>query len=151
MMLINVIFRLLNFGILSGLFYYVIKQFLIPFVVKMMMDYDAFIGKLTSYTHNISQDSKALIEQTNDQELQFQVMQSNFLLWQEKCHQKKQALMYEQEQIEHAIKNRFDIRSKVVLNELVIKEQLPYILDRVTVTLQKKYIEELIHVMKEQS
>jgi len=159
-MLFNIVFRLLNFSILASLFYYVIKQTLIPFFMNMMKEYDIFINNLSDDVKNISNDSKAITQETNDQELLFQVMQTKFILWQKKCYQQQQLLIHEQELIDRAIKSRFDMRSHVVNDALAIKEQLPYILDRVTVTLQKKYhnieyqkkyITDLIHVMKERS
>ena len=86
-------------------------------------------------------------------------MQAKFLLWQEKCRDQKVLQMIDQAQVVANIQNRFVLRSQVVMNQLAIKEQLPYILDRATEKLQekyrhgdaqRKYTQDLIHVMKEQ-
>ena len=160
MIFINVIFRLLNFIILATLFYYVIKKFILPFIIKTMAAYDIFIGKLKDDVQVLQSESKGLEAKTDRQESEFQVMEKRFLLWQEKCRDDKMASIADQKRIERLIRDRFDVRSQVVMNELAIKEQFPYILDRATQKLQEKYqtdesqekyIKELIRVMKEQS
>ena len=159
-MIIDVVFKLLNFFVLAGLSYYVIQRYMVPAVVKMIAEYDVFINKLKDDAQAIQVDCQLITKKSNSQELQFQAMQVRFLEWQQKCQSQKNIRMVNQQHIEKKIQSRFDVRSHVVMNELAIKEQLPYILDRVTQKLQEKYsstesqdkyIKELIHAMKEQS
>ena len=160
MISINVIFRLLNFIILASLFYYIIKKFIIPFIIKTIAAYDIFISKLKEDVQVLQKDNKNLAEKANCQESEFQAMEIKFLQWQQKCRDHKMASIIDKKRIERLIQDRFEVRSQVVMNELAIKEQFPYILDRATQKLQEKYqtnesqgkyIQELIHVMKEQS
>ena len=125
-----------------------------------MAEYDTFIYKLKDDAQSLQSESKNLTVKTDRQELEFQTMQTRFLLWKEKCRDHKAASIADQKRIERLIQDRFDLRSQVVMNELAIKEQFPYILDRATqklqekyhiVASQEKYIKELIHIMKEQS
>ena len=160
MIFINVVFRFLNFLVLMAVFYYGIKRFMIPAVLKMIAMYDQFILNLKNERQIVAVECQSISEKTDLQELKFESIQTKFLLWEKKCEDQKVVRVVELQKVEKNIHNRFDIRSQVVMNELAIKEQLPYILDRVTQQLQvkyheaesqKKYTEDLIHVMKELS
>jgi len=158
-MIINILFQLLNFSVIVTLFYYVIRNYVIPFVTKMMTDYDLFIHKLKDDRQIIKKDCQKISEKIDQQEEQLESMQLKFVLWQEKCRDEHVLQMIDQEQIVKKIHHRVQSRSQVVMNQLAIKKQLPYILERATEKLQekyhhgdaqKKYTQDLIHVMKEQ-
>lgn len=158
-MIINILFKLLNFSVIVALFYYVIRNYVIPFVTKMMTDYDLFIHKLKDDRQIIKKDCQKISEKIDQQEEQLESMQLKFVLWQEKCRDEHVLQMIDQEHIVKKIHHRVQSRSQVVMNQLAIKKQLPYILDRATkklqekyhhVDAQKKYTQDLIHVMKEQ-
>lgn len=158
-MIINILFQLLNFFVIVVLFYYVIRNYVIPFITNMMTEYNLFIHKLKDDRQIVKIDCQKISEKIDYQEEQLQLMQAKFLVWQEKCRDQKIMQMIDQAQVVANIQNRFGLRSQVVMNQLAIKEQLPYILDRATEKLQekyhvieaqKKYTQELIHVMKEQ-
>ena len=83
MMIINILFQFLNFFVLVALFYYVIRNYVIPFVTKMMTEYDLFIYKLKDDRQIIKKDCQKISEKIDYQEEQLQLMQAKFLLWQE--------------------------------------------------------------------
>jgi len=158
-MIINILFQFLNFAVLMTLFYYGIQKFLIPSVNKMIEKYDNFIFELKDSRQAVENKCQAITEKINSQEEQFKAVQLKFVVWQEKCRDRKILQITDQHQIVENIQNRFLLRSQVVMNEVAIKEQLPYILEKTAKKLQEKYhvadtqkvyINELIHVMKEQ-
>lgn len=142
-----------------AVFYYGIKQLIIPAAVKMIDLYDNFIYKLQHDRQDVISDYQAILKKIDEQEDQFQAIETKFLVWERICNKKRIDRLAEQKKIELTVQDRFNIRSDVVLNELAIKEQLPHILDQVTQQLhakyqvaefQKKYTKDLIDVMKEQ-
>jgi hypothetical protein len=142
-----------------AVFYYGIKQLIIPAVVKMIDAYDAFIYKLQHDRQDVISDYQVVLKKIDEQEDQFQSIETKFLVWERVCNIRRIERVVEQKKIELSLQNRFNIRSDIVMNELAIKERLPYILDQVTQQLQakyqvsefqKKYTEDLIDIMKEQ-
>jgi len=142
-----------------AVFYYGIKRLIIPAAIKMINLYDVFIYKLQHDRQDVASDCQVILNKLDEQEKQFHAIEKNFLIWEGVCNKKRIDRLAEQKKIELAVQDRFNIRSDVVLNELAIKEQLPYILDQVTQQLQakyqvaefqKKYTKDLIDVMKEQ-
>lgn len=159
MISLHVVFRFLNFFLLMALFYYVYIYFIVPAVKKMIELYDQILCKLQDDRKMVQLDCQLIINSTKEQKKQFELIETKFLLWQKKSNEQDLLQLAERKKIEQAISSRFDIRSQVVMNEFAKKEQLPYILDRVTQELQvkyqaiepqKKYIDDLVDVMKEQ-
>lgn len=159
MIFLNFIFQVLNFLVLITVFYYAIQRLIIPAVVKMIELYDIFIQSLKHDRQEVIADYQVILKEIDTQEQQFELMQDKFLAWEKKCQQDRSQRLAEQKKIEQSLQDRFIIRSQVVMNELAIKEQLPYILAQVTEQLQlkyqaaefqKKYTQDLIDGMKEQ-
>ncbi|AXK60581.1 hypothetical protein [Candidatus Chromulinivorax destructor] len=159
MIFLNFIFQVLNFFVLITVFYYAIQRLIIPAVVKMIELYDIFIQSLKHDRQEVIADYQVILKEIDTQEQQFELMQDKFLAWEKKCQQDRSQRLAEQKKIEQSLQDRFIIRSQVIMNELAIKEQLPYILAQVTEQLQlkyqaaefqKKYTQDLIDGMKEQ-
>lgn len=159
MSFLNFIFQILNFFVLITVFYYAIKRLIIPAVVKMIELYDLFIQSLKHDRQEVIANYQVILKEIDTQEEQFQLMQDKFFVWGKKCQQDRSQRLTEQKKIEQSLNDRFAIRSQVIMNELAIKEQLPYILEQVTQQLQvkyqatefqKKYTQDLIDGMKEQ-
>lgn len=159
MIFLNFIFQVLNFLVLITVFYYAIQRLIIPAVVKMIELYDIFIQSLKHDRQEVIADYQVILKEIDTQEEQFELMQDKFLAWEKKCQQDRSQRLAEQKKIEQSLQDRFVIRSQVIMNELAIKEQLPYILAQVTEQLQlkyqvaefqKKYTQDLIDGMKEQ-
>ena len=157
---INVVFRLFDFFVIVGLIVYAIRHYVIPTVEKMLREYGVFIYNLESDCKNLQLQTQSIYENIQDQDRQFQVMQAKFVIWQKKCDERIVIQKLEQQRTDEAMQNRFMTRSSYIKNDMIVKEQLPAILDATTKTLQRKYhgtqqqkqyIDTLICVMKEQS
>lgn len=160
MIFLNFVFQILNFLILITVFYYAIDRLIIPAVRKMIDLYDVFIQSLKHDRQDVIANYQVILKEIDTQEEQFQLMQDKFLAWEKKCQKDRSQRLLEQKNIEQALQERFVRRSQVIMNELAIKEELPYILEQVTKQLQvkyqatefqKKYTQDLIDGMKEQS
>ena len=157
---ISIVFRFFDFFVIIGLLFYLVKQYVIPMVEKMLREYGVFIYNLESDCKNLQLQTQSIHENIQDQDRQFQIMQLKFAVWQKKCDERLEAQILEQKKIDALMQDRFVIRSQYVKNDNALQDQLPIILDRATETLQQKYhgielqkqyIDELIHVMKELS
>lgn len=157
---INIVFRVLDFFVIVGLVRYAVKYYVIPIVEKMLREYGVFIYNLESDCKDLQFQTQSIYENIQDQDRQFQLMQSRFLIWQKQCDQRLAVQKVEQQRIDNEMQNRFLVRSDFIKNDNAIKEQLPAILHTATKILQQKYnnshvqkqyIDELIHIMKDQS
>lgn len=157
---INIVFRFLDFFVIVGLVCYAVKQYVIPAVEKMLREYSVFIYNLESDCKDLQCQTQSIYENIQDQDRQFQLMQSRFLIWQKQCDNRLAAQKLEQQRIDNEMQNRFLVRSDFIKNDNAIKDQLPAILCGATKALQQKYnnthvqkqyIDELIHIMKEKS
>jgi hypothetical protein len=157
---VNIIFRFFDFFVIVGVLFYATKRYIIPTVEKLLREYGVFIYNLESDCKKLQLQSQSIHENIQDQDRQFQVMQARFLTWQNKCNERIFVQKAEQQRIDDRMQQRFELRSQYVKNDNAIKEQLPAILVSTTKILQKKYhemdvqkqyINELIHVMKERS
>lgn len=160
MNVLNIVFKFFDCFVIIGLMFYVIKQYLIPMVEKLLREYGVFIYNLESDCKNLQSQTQSIHENIQDQDRQFQAIQLRFLTWQKKCDERVGAQKVEQLRIDSAMHQRFIIRSQYVKNDSALQEQLPAILVHATKALQRKYyevdeqrkyIDELIHVMKDRS
>ncbi len=157
---IQIIFRFFDFFVVIAVAVYGITYYLIPAVEKMLREYGVFIYNLESDCKNLQLQTEAIYENIQDQDRQFQSLESKFKVWQKKCDELIIAVQQEQLSIHQKIQQRFEIRSKFIENDELIKKQFPAILDNVVTDLQVKfrcpqmqqqYIDTLIDVMKESS
>jgi len=157
---INIVFRFIDFFIILGIGFYAMKKYILPAVRKMLRERGVFLYNLESDCKNLKLQARSIHENMQDQERDYQAMQARFVIWQKKCNEFVALQKLEQGKIDEAMKGRFDIRSDYIQNDSVVKQQLPTILETSTQMLKKKYhgtdaqkqyIDELIHVMKEQS
>ena len=157
---VNIIFRFFDFFVIVGVIIYATKRYIIPTVEKLLREYGVFIYNLESDCKNLQLQSQSIHENIQDQDRQFQMMQARFLTWQNKCNERVILQKTEQRRIDDCMQTRFELRSQYVKNDNAMQDQLPAILVSATKTLQKKYhgigvqkeyIDELIHVMKERS
>ncbi len=157
---INIVFRFFDFFVIIGLVWYAVRNYVIPTVEKLLREYGVYIYNLESDCKKIQLQAQSVYENIQDQDRQFQAMQARFIMWQNKCNERVQLQLLEQKEIDRLMQQRFEIRSLVIKNDILVKEQFPAILDAATKTLQlnyygtdaqKQYIDTLIHVMKEQS
>ena len=157
---INIVFRFVDFFIILGLGFYAMRKYILPAVKKMLRERGVFLYNLESDCKNLKLQARSIHENIQDKDREYQAMQARFVIWQKKCDDLVVLQKKEQQKIDEAMENRFDIRSDYVKNDSAIKQQLPSILDTSSQILQQKYhgtdaqkqyIDELIHVMKEQS
>ena len=157
---INIIFRFVDFFVIIGIGFYVMRKYILPAVKKMLRECGVFLYNLESDCKNLKLQARSISENIQDQEREYQTMQARFVVWQKKCDDLVVLQKLEQHKIDESMKGRFDVRSDYIKNENEIKQQLPSILNTSTQVLQQKYhgtdaqkqyIDELIHVMKEQS
>ena len=156
--LIDIIFRFLDFFVINALAMYGVKHYLIPAVEKMLREYGVFMYNLESDCKNLQLQTQAIYENIQDQDRNFQALQSKFMIWQKKCDELVIVQQQEQYQVDQNMQKRFEVRSKFIKNDELVKQQLPAILDGVvqdlqtkfrSVEMQKQYIDKLIDVMKE--
>ena len=156
--LIDIIFRFLDFFVIIALAMYGVKHYLIPAVEKMLREYGVFMYNLESDCKNLQLQTQAIYENIQDQDRNFQALQSKFMIWQKKCDELVIVQQQEQYQVDQNMQKRFEVRSKFIKNDELVKQQLPAILDGVvqdlqtkfrSVEMQKQYIDKLIDVMKE--
>ena len=157
---INIIFRCFDFFVIVGLIVYGVKHYVVPAVEKMLRDHNMFLDNLENDCQNLQAQTQSIYENIQNQDRQFQLLQSKFLAWKEKCAERIGVQKLEQQKTDAAMQNRFLTRSDYIKNDMMIKEQLPAILDVTAKRLQvkyhgtdkqKQYIDTLIHVMKERS
>jgi hypothetical protein len=157
---INIVFRFIDFFVIIGIGFYAMKKYILPTVKEMLRERGVFLYNLESDCKKLKLQARSIHENIQDQEREYQAMQVRFVTWQKKCDELVALKKAEQQQVDESMKSRFDIRSDYIKNDRIVKEQLPGILDISTQMLQKKYhgtdsqkqyIDELIHVMKEQS
>lgn len=157
---INVIFRYIDFLVIMIVGYFSITRYGLPIIEKLIREYEVFIYNLKSDSKNVLLQTQAIYENIQDKEQQFLAMQKKFIIWQKKSNLQKEYQQQEQQRIDLLVADHFALRSACLQNETMKQEQLPVIVDAATVALQKKYqaidlqkqyIDELIHFMKEKS
>ncbi len=157
---INIVFKFLNFFVIVGIATYCVKHYVIPMVEKMLREHGVFIYNLESDYRDLQLQNQSISENIQDQDRQFRVMQTRFIQWQKKCEERLVVQQLHQQQTDDAMQNRFLVRSNIIKNDRVVKDQLPIILSSAAKVLQgkyqnvdeqKQYIEKLIQIMKEQS
>ncbi|MBV8660666.1 MAG: hypothetical protein JO129_00795 [Candidatus Dependentiae bacterium] len=136
------------------------KKHVIPMVEKLLQEYGIFISKLEADCQKIQEESLSISENIQNQEHNFQSLQTRFEIWRKKCDERLSVQKAEQQKVDELMQERFLVRSAFIKNDFALKDQLPIILDATTKNLeqkydgaeiQKQYIDELIQVMKEQS
>lgn len=158
--IINCLFRFFDFFVVIGLAFYCIKYYVIPGVEKLMREYGLLMYNLESDCKNVQLQVQSILENIQDQDRHFQMMQEKFLIWQKKCDEKTMLQQLAQEKIDASIEQSYVVRLNYIKNNTVLQEQLPDIIAGTTQKLQnrfstidtqKQYIDQLIQLMKEKS
>jgi hypothetical protein len=136
------------------------RQYIIPAVEKMLREYGVFMYNLESDSKNLQLQTQSIYENIQDQDRNFQLMQTRFAVWKKKCDERVLAQKHEQARTDDLMRHRFIVRTEHIKNENAIKEEFPDILDAATKILQikyhnpheqRQYVELLISIMKERS
>jgi|GEM_PF-1346920 len=156
---VNIAFRILNFLVLLVLIYYGSKKYLVPSFLEQMEKYGLYLNGLYNDCSSLKSDSRLIIKKMHAQDEHFLMMQKRFSTWKNACNNKIELDKLDRKEIDNNIQKRFVMRSEYVKNDTAMQKELPIILDVVSkklqikyhaIDVQKRYINELIDVMKEQ-
>jgi len=150
-------FKIINFAIVIGLFYYLFAKIVIPYMVQQMQAYKIYVSTLQTDYYDLKNDNQIIKKNIEEQQSEFSIMQSKFEIWQQVREQKLTFDKQERAAIIHIMQERFVLRCQYIGQNEVLQKQIPIIINDAKEALQlkyhqvneqKKYTDDLLYAMK---
>ncbi len=136
---ISIIFRLVNFFILSGLIVYVFRKYLLTPIKEKLAEKWAFFRDLKNQHKNLVDQKGILDIEIKDQDKLFAILKQKINIWDKTCKQKHNEREQELAKIKELHAKKLTIQNENVHQQKLLKEVFPRVIQGTYSQLEKKF------------
>ncbi len=156
-LIILVIFRLVNFGVMIGIGYYLFKKHVKSQLIDQMNAEKKEVFLLEQFYKQLQIDQRTLEDTIKKEQQEQRQLREKVMQWHDALALKKERLAHEHAQRKHNLEMQYQQQINTIQKDHIAKEILPLVIDRARTTLvnqfassheQAAYFEHVAGVMK---
>lgn len=135
---ISIIFRIINFVVLFGLFRYLFKKYL-PIIKRSFLDKLAFFDTLEKQRMDLIEQNKMLVKEMSDQNDLFKLLKEKIKIWDIACKQKKEVEEKEIVKAKDLAKKRNKKQTEQIHQQKLLQAVFPRVIAGTYKQLEEKF------------
>jgi len=136
---VSILFRLINFFILSGLIVYVFRNYLLTPIKEKLADKWAFFRNLEDQHKNLVDQKNILDIEIKDQDKLFELLKDKIAIWKQACQRDKEARESQMARIKKNHINRVTIQNENLYQQTLLDKVAPSVIKGTYVQLEKTF------------